>query len=574
MFFSYLWRALDFAWQAVVLFLPALFEYHDFSTHPLAISLEDWEEWEDEAGDDQKTKCLFSEQIFDTPSLALEAAEKKHGFSLQRFIASLPGKFDEYGVIRVINYIRATVAANPAAFKDNHVVSFPADAALFQDEKYLIPVVQADPLIFIAESLLPGGLSSDETPSAVPQVQQDEVALLKVKIAQLQLLNASLASAEAPASSRPRGPRKSIADVPNPLAASASSGYESDDSASSGSDGSDLEREIDGGYFAAYGSFHIHEDMLKDRVRTEAYRDFMYKNKDLFKDKIVLDVGCGTGILSMFAAASGASKVFAVDASDIIEKAKLNIQENNLQHIISTFKGKAEQVVLPEKVDIVISEWMGYCLLFETMLPSVVIARNRWLKPTGKVYPEWTTMHIVALSDPDYIKERIDYWQDVYGFKMSAMQENVGREAHIDVMDPETVITPPCQVAEINCTTTTAEALDRVESSFELKVELKGDFADKEVPLNMLVVYFDIEFDRAASNLVGFSTGPLVTPTHWKQTVIVLKEKSHVVKNGDILRGNISFSTSRDAFRDLDVTVSYEIVGKPGVFKQTSFVST
>jgi type I protein arginine methyltransferase len=478
---------------------------------------------------------------------------------------------DEYGVIRIINFIRASVAADPAKFASNSAVSFPKDVSLWADDKFLIPVVKADPFIFIAESLLPGGVSSDDTPTPVAQVQHDEVAMLKSKIAQLQMLNASLAAAEAPAARRRRRAPKAQSTTDSP----APSGYESDDSSSGSSDGgSDLDREIDSGYFAAYGSFHIHEDMLKDRVRTEAYRDFMYKNKDLFKDKIVLDVGCGTGILSMFAAASGASKVFAVDASDIIEKAKLNIQENNLQHIISCFKGKAEQVVLPEKVDIIISEWMGYCLLFETMLPSVVFARERWLKPTGKVYPEWATMHIVALSDDDYIKDRINYWQDVYGFKMSAMQENVGREAHVDVMDPETVITAPCQVAEINCTTTSAEALDRVESKFELKIDLKGDKADKEVPLSMFVVYFDMEFDRAAHNLVGFSTGPLATPTHWKQTVVILKDKTLKVAHGDVIRGNISFSTSRDAFRDLDVRVSYEIVGKTGVIEQINFVST
>jgi protein arginine N-methyltransferase 1 len=52
--------------------------------------------------------------------------------------------------------------------------------------------------------------------------------------------------------------------------------------------------------------------MLKDEVRTLTYRNSMYHNRHLFKDKIVLDVGCGTGILCMFAAKAGAKKVIGV----------------------------------------------------------------------------------------------------------------------------------------------------------------------------------------------------------------------------------------------------------------------
>jgi ribosomal protein L11 methylase PrmA len=75
--------------------------------------------------------------------------------------------------------------------------------------------------------------------------------------------------------------------------------------------------------------------MLKDAVRTDAYRDFIYNNKDLFKDKVVLDVGTGTGVLSMFCAKAGAKKVISVDNSDIIHKARANIFENGLDNIIT-----------------------------------------------------------------------------------------------------------------------------------------------------------------------------------------------------------------------------------------------
>lgn len=75
--------------------------------------------------------------------------------------------------------------------------------------------------------------------------------------------------------------------------------------------------------------------MLKDTVRTDAYRDFIYDNKGLFKDKIVLDVGCGTGILSMFCARAGAKRVIAVDNSNIIQKARENVYKNGFEQVIT-----------------------------------------------------------------------------------------------------------------------------------------------------------------------------------------------------------------------------------------------
>ena len=75
-------------------------------------------------------------------------------------------------------------------------------------------------------------------------------------------------------------------------------------------------------YFNSYSSFYIHEEMLKDRVRTKAYQKAIENNPNDFKDKIVLDIGCGTGILSIFAARSGAKHVYGVENAEIAHAAR------------------------------------------------------------------------------------------------------------------------------------------------------------------------------------------------------------------------------------------------------------
>ena len=107
--------------------------------------------------------------------------------------------------------------------------------------------------------------------------------------------------------------------------------------------------------------------MLKDTTRTRAYQRAIEENPNDFKDKIVLDIGCGTGILSIFAARAGAKHVYAIENAEIALYAEEIIKRNGLSDKITVIKGKMEEVTLPVKnVDIIISEWMGYFLLYES----------------------------------------------------------------------------------------------------------------------------------------------------------------------------------------------------------------
>lgn len=156
-------------------------------------------------------------------------------------------------------------------------------------------------------------------------------------------------------------------------------------------------------YFNSYAHFGIHEEMLKDAVRTGAYQTAIQDNAHLFKNKIVLDVGAGTGVLSMFAAKAGAKHVYAIECSEIVHVARKIVAHNKLDGVITMIQAKAEEAVLPvDKVDIIISEWMGYFLLYESMLDTVIFCRDKWLAPSGLIFPDKATLHLAGLEDGEY----------------------------------------------------------------------------------------------------------------------------------------------------------------------------
>lgn len=158
--------------------------------------------------------------------------------------------------------------------------------------------------------------------------------------------------------------------------------------------------------------------MIQDKVRTATYAHFILTSPNLFRDAVVLDVGCGTGILSLFAARAGAKRVVAVDASGIANTAEKIVKANGLENVITVIKGKVEDISLPDaidKVDIIISEWMGYALLYESMLDSVLVARNRFLRLGGVMAPAQCHLMLGLCDALEVRKERIDFWDDIYG---------------------------------------------------------------------------------------------------------------------------------------------------------------
>jgi protein arginine N-methyltransferase 1 len=200
-------------------------------------------------------------------------------------------------------------------------------------------------------------------------------------------------------------------------------------------------------YFKSYSFLTHQRSMLEDRKRTGAYFEALMSNSDLFRDKVVLDVGTGSGILAIFAAKAGAKKVYAVEATEMAIQARKLVAMNGFQDVVTVIQGTMESVELPEKVDVIVSEWMGYLLLRESMLDSVIFARDRYLKPGGAMYPSHAQMFWAPIQTPDSRKSREEFhkisehWQcflgdmkHFYGVDFDVFSDAYLQEQHVNCL--------------------------------------------------------------------------------------------------------------------------------------------
>ncbi|XP_057661041.1 uncharacterized protein LOC130896761 [Diorhabda carinulata] len=270
-----------------------------------------------------------------------------------------------------------------------------------------------------------------------------------------------------------------------------------------------------GEYFESYEDIKIHRLMLEDSARNSAYKEAILNNKHEFMGKVVLDVGAGTGILSVFCAQAGAKIVYAVEASDIYKIAEEIVKENKFENIIKVIHSKVEDAVLPEKVDIIVSEWMGFYLLHESMLDSVIIARDRYLKPGGLMFPESATLYATPCSVPSMNS----FWDNVNGVKMSSLGSKLRQQAHqkplCESLDPEYILSESDTVLWIHLQDVTLEEVKYIESNHIAVARKKGKYEG-------ICLWFSCTFPSKTTEPVELSTEPGEPITHWKQTIIVL----------------------------------------------------
>ncbi|GLH16368.1 Uncharacterized protein GBIM_20650 [Gryllus bimaculatus] len=277
-------------------------------------------------------------------------------------------------------------------------------------------------------------------------------------------------------------------------------------------------------YFTSYSDLDVHRLMLTDEPRMNSYKNAIDSNKDIFQNKVVMDVGSGTGVLAIMCAQAGAKKVYAVEASDIAKLSEKLVKENNVSDIVQVFNTRVEDLDLPDnqKVDIIVSEWMGFYLLHEGMLDSVLVARDKFLKLGGRMFPEIAALYASPCSLPDLYK----FWTDVSGINLSVfgneLRKSKSNQPDVALVNAEDLLSEPVCVFELNLRTLQTEELNKFSCSHVV-------CANKDGLYQGLCIWFTCTFPSPIiTDQLVLSTAPFSQPTHWKQTVIVLPDEYSV----------------------------------------------
>jgi predicted RNA methylase len=148
-------------------------------------------------------------------------------------------------------------------------------------------------------------------------------------------------------------------------------------------------------YHHTHHVFRSHEPLLSDASRNRAFYSALEEH--ITSDSTVLDIGAGTGIWAIVAARLGARRVVAVERDEmLIPIIRSLIRENGVEGRIEVIKGDSRQLKLGERFDVIISETIGNQAFEEDIVPIMVDARKRFLKPNGTLIP--SSVRLIAAA--------------------------------------------------------------------------------------------------------------------------------------------------------------------------------
>jgi len=294
-------------------------------------------------------------------------------------------------------------------------------------------------------------------------------------------------------------------------------------------------------YFQYYAKLVNQQNMLQDSVRTSIYRRAIIENPDDFSGHVVMDIGAGSGILSFFSGQAGAATVYAVEASSMAEVVRLLADTNNFPGTTFEVVNKPLELIQDEvkgKVDVLVSEPIGTFLFNERMIESYICARDRFLKPGGKMFPNVGNLCIAPFSDAVLHWEQANknsFWKNnnFYGLDLNAAVDRCAKEHFrqpvVDYINPECLVSK-AHVTRFDFATVTVESLHHIEIPFEFDIF-------QPCLIHGMAGWFDCLFEGTNATIT-LSTAPWCPGTHWYQIRFLL-ETPLAVNAGQQVEGTL-----------------------------------
>lgn len=177
----------------------------------------------------------------------------------------------------------------------------------------------------------------------------------------------------------------------------------------------------------SYARVAGHRTMAFDEVRNKAFLEAL--QQVITPDSVVLDLGAGIGILGLLAAKAGARRVYLVEKEPVVRLARELARRNGVEDRVVVLEGAIEDVRLPEQVDLILSVFTGNLLFTEDLLPLLFLARDRWLKPGGRLLPDRAELWLGAANTAELHAEHLGRWSGTFlGLDLAAGRQRAANE--------------------------------------------------------------------------------------------------------------------------------------------------
>jgi protein arginine N-methyltransferase 1 len=247
-----------------------------------------------------------------------------------------------------------------------------------------------------------------------------------------------------------------------------------------------------------------HRTLIADQVRNEAF--FAALKAVIVPGKsVVADIGAGTGLLGLMASKLGAKDVFLFETAEVAGVAAAVLKANKAKrcHLIPCHSTEFQDKL---SVDVIVSETLGNYAPEENIIATLADARQRFLKPGGKVIPDGIIQYVAPVVTPR-IDTELRAWERVgHGLDLSVAQTMSLNNAYVRALQP----------AEILDGCRSAMVWDEIDLTSETKSKRRGE-AEWRLARPSKIYGFATWWKAELVPGIGFSTGPLSPRTHWEQ---------------------------------------------------------